>query len=159
MTQKRVGSSVLTFKKVQLKRTMEDEGVIIDGFLLLGMLLWWVILNILLRETGREQEEVVSSGRREAHFAICPLYAFLTSHLFSTPHCKCPNYHQADGPTHWEISPLLLNATRHFPLLGKTILSVLVIVSVLLWTRVFSFQDSVSYFGQAHWMKHLLLSL
>jgi len=39
MTQKRVGSSVLTFKKVQLKRTMEDEGVIIDGFLLLGMLL------------------------------------------------------------------------------------------------------------------------
>lgn len=44
----------------------------------------------------------------------------------------------------------LLNATRHFSLLGKTILSVLVIVSVLLWTRVLSFQDSVSYFGQAH---------
>lgn len=30
----------------------------------------------------------------------CPLYAVLTSHLFPTPHYKCPNFYQTDCPTH-----------------------------------------------------------
>lgn len=42
---------------------------------LLGMPLWGVILNTLLRETGRQQKEVVSLGRWEVHFAV-PLTHF-----------------------------------------------------------------------------------